>query len=140
MRLFAAEGAEVIVHDLPRSDGAAPAQATFIAGDLRDMAALLADVARAGPLDILVNNAATRRLSRRRGDVKTTKLPVSTRVAVTSAACPECTAPSSRIPSRYRRQLFDLPSHGRCVRLTMAVHQFRRGNQVLPRRIFGKPW
>lgn len=58
VRLFAAEGAEVIVHDLPRSDGAAPAQATFIAGDLRDMAALLADVARAGPLDILVNNAA----------------------------------------------------------------------------------
>lgn len=70
---------------------------------------------------------------------ETTKLPVSTRVAVTSAACPECTAPSSRIPSRYRRQLFDLPSHGRCVRLTMAVHRFRRGNQVYPRRIFGEP-
>jgi NAD(P)-dependent dehydrogenase (short-subunit alcohol dehydrogenase family) len=61
VRLFAAEGAEVVVHDLPQSEGAAlaaSAQATFIAGDLCDTQALLADVARAGPLDILVNNAA----------------------------------------------------------------------------------
>lgn len=61
VRLFAAEGAEVVVHDLPRSGGAAlaaSAQASFIAGDLRDAQALLDDVARAGPLDILVNNAA----------------------------------------------------------------------------------
>jgi NAD(P)-dependent dehydrogenase (short-subunit alcohol dehydrogenase family) len=61
VRLFAAEGAEVVLHDLPRTDGAALAaavQATFIAGDLRDTQALLVDVARAGPLDILVNNAA----------------------------------------------------------------------------------
>ncbi len=61
VRLLAAEGAEVVVHDLPRSSGAvlaASVQATFIAGDLRDTTALLADVARAGPLDILVNNAA----------------------------------------------------------------------------------
>ena len=61
VRLFVAEGAEVVLHDLPGSDGpalAASTQATFIAGDLRDTQALLADVARAGPLDILVNNAA----------------------------------------------------------------------------------
>ncbi len=61
VRLFAAEGAEVVVHDLLRSDGvalAASTPATFIAGDLRDTQALLAEVARAGPFDILVNNAA----------------------------------------------------------------------------------
>jgi NAD(P)-dependent dehydrogenase (short-subunit alcohol dehydrogenase family) len=61
VRLFAAEGAEVVVHDLPGSDGAAVAasvQGRFIAGDLREMPAVLADVARAGPFDILVNNAA----------------------------------------------------------------------------------
>lgn len=61
VRLFAAEGAEVVIHDLPTSDGAALAaslSAAFIAGDLRDTQTLLAEVARAGPLDILVNNAA----------------------------------------------------------------------------------
>lgn len=61
VRLFAAEGAEVVIHDLPQTGGAviaASVSATFIAGDLQDMPAVLADVARAGPFDILVNNAA----------------------------------------------------------------------------------
>jgi NAD(P)-dependent dehydrogenase (short-subunit alcohol dehydrogenase family) len=65
VRLLVAEGAEVVVHDLPQTARAAlvasivpSGRATFIAGDLRDSPTLIADVARIGPLDILVNNAA----------------------------------------------------------------------------------
>lgn len=67
-RLMAAEGANVVVHDLPQSGGAALVadlsadgscgRAEFVAGDLGDAAALVAAAGQLAPVDILVNNAA----------------------------------------------------------------------------------
>jgi len=66
--LFAAEGADVVVHDLESSGGAAlaarlndgrsKAHVEFVSGDLSDASALVEAAARVSPVDILVNNAA----------------------------------------------------------------------------------
>jgi transposase len=64
---------------------------------------------------------------------------VSAHAVATAAACPECGRLSGRVHSRYRRRLLDLPSHGRCVRLSVVVRRFRCGNRACPRRIFGEP-
>lgn len=64
---------------------------------------------------------------------------VSAHAVSATAACPECGRLSGRLHSRYRRRLLDLWSHGRCVRLSVAVRRFRCGNRACPRRIFGVP-
>jgi hypothetical protein len=42
----------------------------------------------------------------------------------TSAVCPKCTHPSTRIRGRYTRTLADLPSLGRAVRVRLEVRRF----------------
>ena len=42
-----------------------------------------------------------------------------------AAACPQCGRPSRQVHSRYRRQLADLPAHGREVRISLTVRRFR---------------
>ena len=62
VREFAAQGAQVTFLDIDATAGAALAaelpQARFIACDLTDIPALRAAVADAGPVDVLINNAA----------------------------------------------------------------------------------
>lgn len=57
----------------------------------------------------------------------------------TSAACPLCYQPSTRIHSRYCRTLADLPWHGIAVRLQLTVHRFVCGTTTCKRRIFAEP-
>jgi hypothetical protein len=71
--------------------------------------------------------------------IETDRVLVCTRAVATGAACPECRWLSTRVHSRYHRWLLDLPSHGRCVRLSVAVRRFRCGNPAYPRRIFEEP-
>lgn len=62
--------------------------------------------------------------------------------------CPLCHAPSSRIHSRYRRRLKDLPMSGMLsVILSFCVHKFFCERPDSPRKIFTqqvesdlKPW
>src|SRR6266851_8475034 len=51
----------------------------------------------------------------------------------TSAACPECTHPSTRIRGRYTRTLADLPSQGRAVRVRLEVRRFVGCTRGCPR-------
>jgi transposase len=53
-----------------------------------------------------------------------------------SAACPTCGLPSSRVHSRYRRQLADLPSQGRRLRPLLTVRRFFCPAPDCSRRIF----
>ena len=55
-----------------------------------------------------------------------------------SAACPLCDQPSTRLHSHYRRRLADLPWQGRTVELQVRVHRFRCTNIPCPRRIFAE--
>jgi transposase len=55
-----------------------------------------------------------------------------------AAACPLCGEVSGHIHSRYRRQLADLPAHGREVRLVLAVRRFRCRSARCPARIFAE--
>src|SRR5207249_2460054 len=50
--------------------------------------------------------------------------------------CPECGAVSTRVHSRYRRTVEDLPSCGRRVRVGLTVRRFRCGTPDCPRRTF----
>ena len=50
--------------------------------------------------------------------------------------CPECGRPSEQVHSRYERRLLDLPSHGRAVRMCIAVRRFRCVEPSCRRRIF----
>src|SRR5258708_3189729 len=45
--------------------------------------------------------------------------------AAHSSNCPACGQPSTRVHSRYRRHLSDLPSAGRCVHLEIVPRTFR---------------
>jgi transposase len=53
-----------------------------------------------------------------------------------SAACPLCQTPTSRLHSRYRRVLWDLPWGPLPVRLILKVRRFRCARRACPRRIF----
>ena len=55
-----------------------------------------------------------------------------------AAACPLCDRPSTRVHSRYRRRLADLPWHGRIVELQVDVRRFRCANEACGRRIFAE--
>jgi transposase len=53
-------------------------------------------------------------------------------------ACPDCTYLSSRVHSRYRRQLADLPCQGCAVRLRVKVRRFFCENPACVRRTFAE--
>jgi hypothetical protein len=53
-----------------------------------------------------------------------------------AADCPLCGRPTTRVHSRYRRRLADLPWHGRIVELQVDVRRFRCANEACHRRIF----
>jgi transposase len=53
-----------------------------------------------------------------------------------SAACPACGNPSTRVHSRYRRVLADLPWQGHAVALRIRARRFRCPEPTCPRRIF----
>lgn len=55
-----------------------------------------------------------------------------------SAVCPVCAQPSSRVHSRYQRQLADHAVSGRAVAIRLLVRRFRCLNTDCPRRIFAE--
>lgn len=55
-----------------------------------------------------------------------------------SSNCPICGAASSRVHSRYRRKVADLPLSGRSVRLTVTVRRFWCDAVRCPRRLFAE--
>src|SRR6266700_382982 len=56
----------------------------------------------------------------------------------TSAACPACTHPSTRIRGRYTRTLADLPCQGRAVRVRLEVRRFVCATRGCPRTTFAE--
>jgi transposase len=63
------------------------------------------------------------------------------------AVCPLCSQPATRIHSRYRRTVADVPSGGRQLVLSLIVRKFFCQNCACPRRIFAerlrdvaRPW
>ena len=56
----------------------------------------------------------------------------------TSAVCPECTRPSTRIRGRYTRTLADLPCQGRAVRVRLEVRRFVCATRGCPRTTFAE--
>jgi transposase len=56
----------------------------------------------------------------------------------TSAACPACTHPSTRIRGRYTRTLADLPCQGRAVRVRLEVRRFVCRTRGCPRTTFAE--
>ena len=61
---------------------------------------------------------------------------ITARATSTSCLCPLCGVPSQRVHSRYRRTAADLPSSGRCVRITIVARRFRCDARTCPKRIF----
>src|SRR6266581_4957475 len=56
----------------------------------------------------------------------------------TSAACPACTRPSTRIRGRYTRTLADLPCQGRAVQVRLEVRRFVCTTRGCPRTTFAE--
>lgn len=56
----------------------------------------------------------------------------------TSASCPACAWVSSRVHSRYRRRLADLPWSGRTVQLVVQVRRFFCKRPGCPRKTFAE--
>jgi transposase len=54
------------------------------------------------------------------------------------SSCPVCGSASTRVHSRYRRCLADLPAHGRRVQINLEVRRFRCGSSDCRRRIFAE--
>lgn len=72
---------------------------------------------------------------------------ICVRSTASSAKCPLCSQPATRIHSRYRRTVADLPSGGRQVALSLVVRKFFCRTSACPRRIFAeqfpnmvRPW
>src|SRR5689334_4277513 len=63
-------------------------------------------------------------------------LALTARATSSSAACPDCRQVSTRIRSRYRRTLRDLPCCGTRVRLSLQVRRFLCPTPTCPRRTF----
>ncbi len=57
---------------------------------------------------------------------------------LTEMSCPDCRQPSSRIHSRYTRQLSDLPCQGRAVRLLVQVRRFFCDGPACSRKTFAE--
>ena len=56
----------------------------------------------------------------------------------TSAACPACTHPSTRIRGHYTRTLADMPCQGRAVRVRLEVRRFVCRTRGCPRTTFAE--
>jgi transposase len=65
-------------------------------------------------------------------------IQLTVRAAAEVAACPLCGALSRRVHSRYTRNVSDLPSSGRAVRLLVVTRRFRCQAAHCPRRIFSE--
>ncbi len=63
---------------------------------------------------------------------------VTTRSRLPASACPACGCASSRVHSRYRRLVADLPSHGQEVTIEISVRRFRCVEASCRRRIFAE--
>ena len=69
---------------------------------------------------------------------------VGSRVVVTTqnrssvSACPACGCSSSRVHSRYRRRVADLPAHGHEVAIEIVVRRFRCAEVSCRQRIFAE--
>jgi transposase len=67
-----------------------------------------------------------------------TEIVAVARSRAVAVSCPDCGRVSTRIHSRYRRCLADLPAHGRRVRILLVARRFRCGRLRCPRKIFGE--
>ena len=67
-----------------------------------------------------------------------TEIVVIARSRAVAVSCPDCGRVSTRIHSRYRRCLADLPAHGRRVRIILTARRFRCGSLRCPRKILGE--
>ena len=52
--------------------------------------------------------------------------------------CPSCAVPATRVHSRYRRTVADLPTAGRAVRFELHCRRFFCANPACPRRTFSE--
>jgi transposase len=68
--------------------------------------------------------------------VFTTQLVLHAYPLATTAACPRCQHPSSRVHSRHRRTLRDLPLGGRSVILYLHLRRFRCRHPACPTQTF----
>jgi transposase len=66
------------------------------------------------------------------------RIVIAARCRAVAGECPACGRQSGRVHSCYERRLLDLPSHGRPVRLRVAVRRFRCATPGCPRRIFAE--
>jgi transposase len=71
---------------------------------------------------------------RSRGD----GIVIAARTRAETAACPVCGHACTRVHSRYRRTLLDLPWQGMSVRFHLTVRKFRCLNPECPRRVFAE--
>jgi transposase len=60
------------------------------------------------------------------------------RSSQTTATCPECAQPSTRVYGHYTRRLADLPCQKRPVRVCLEVRRFRCATRGCPRATFGE--
>jgi transposase len=67
-----------------------------------------------------------------------TEIVAVARSRAIAVSCPDCGRASTRIHSRYRRCVADLPAHGRRVRILLTARRFRCGSLRCPRKIFGE--
>jgi transposase len=77
-------------------------------------------------------------LSIERIEIGGTEIVAVARSRLTISECPACGRTSTRIHSRYRRCLADLPAHGRRVRISLEVRRFRCGALSCRRTIFAE--
>lgn len=66
------------------------------------------------------------------------EIVAAARSRLASSPCPACGRVSTRVHSRYRRCLADLPAHGRRVRINLEVRRFRCGRSSCPMKIFAE--
>jgi transposase len=64
------------------------------------------------------------------------KISLTVRSLQHSVPCPLCQTPTSRLHSRYRRTLRDLPWGPFPVEIVLSVRRFRCARQTCPRRVF----
>jgi zinc-finger of transposase IS204/IS1001/IS1096/IS1165 len=67
-----------------------------------------------------------------------TEIVAVARSRAAAVSCPDCGHVSTRIHSRYRRCVADLPAHDRRVRTLLTARRFRCGSVRCPRKIFGE--
>ena len=62
-----------------------------------------------------------------------TEIVAVARSRAVAVSCPDCGHASTRIHSRYRRCLADLPAHGRPIRILLAARRFRMWKRKVPK-------